>query len=311
MLGLLVLALTVVAGKTAVQSNTEPQDQGVVIRPTSTIHRGSHPSAAELVKRAFLLLASPHSISAKIQQDIHLFGTHLVGSGVYLEQSDGRLFLLRLETRIQLGEKACSFLDVSDGRYLWSYQKIREEEKLKRIDLLRVQQQAEELGELDNVIARGWHLQVGGLTKLIGALNAWFDFHTVQATSLHQLPAWRLAGRWKPKKLALLLPEQADAIEAGKPADLDGLPAHVPDHVVLLLGQDDYFPYQIEYRRQDSGDGSKHGAASSRTLVSILFHEVSSNVQLAHESFVYNPGELEPIDDTRSYLRRMTEPLAR
>jgi hypothetical protein len=237
---------------------------------------------------------------------VELFGKTLAGSGTYLEQRSAYGTMFRLEMRMHLVTGPSSFLQVCDGRYLWKYEKIHDTEQLKRTDLLRLDQALEEQGKTKHLDGIAWPHRMGGLPKLLAGLDRTFDFRLVEQTNLHHVKSWRLIGSWKPDLLGALLPGQSETIEAGKLADLRGLPPHLPYYVVLFLGQDDGFPYRIEYRRQDQLRTGAAGEAEDRTLVSILFHEVNLNLHVSADSFVYNPGDLEPVDDTKACIQRAT-----
>ena len=139
---------------------------------------------------------------------------------------------------------------------------------------------------------------LGGLSQVLRGLNRSFDFTTAEPGRLGQQPrpVWRLVGRWKPERLVKILPDQEKAVRQGR-ADLSRLPEHVPDRVVLMLGQEDEFPYRIEYRR----NGPQH----DRALVTMEFFRVHSPnpADIDHDRlFTYNPGDLEYSDRTRSLL---------
>jgi hypothetical protein len=301
--GLFGAVLTIILASDLVLSDPQPPSGGAREGITSTGPQEDSPRGDELLSWAILETERRNSLSALIRQEVDLFGRKAVGSGVYFQQRSGRELRFRMETRIQLGNESSSFLQICDGGHLWDYEKIDGEEKLKRIDLLRVRQGLEELDDTNPRAEAEWQFRLGGLPKLLRSLNTAFDFQSVDQTTLHQVRAWRLTGVWKPAKLALLLPDQVEAVQTGKPADLSKLAAHLPDHVVLFLGQEDGFPYQIEYRRKSQADGAR---PDSSTIVRILFYEVNFDVPIATESFVYRPGDLEPADDTRAFLQSLT-----
>ncbi len=263
-------------------------------------------SGQELLEHAILVLESRPSVSARIRHSVDLFGHRPVGSGLYLEQRSehGPLFRpFRLELRMQLGGEPSSVLHVCDGRYLWIYRKLGDGHSLGRIDVHRVAQALEESGDIGQVVGVGEWPGLGGLPRLLRGLHAAFDFPTVEETYLAgHLPVWRLRGRWKPERLAELLPGQKGAIEAGKTADLRELPPHLPDHVLLFLGRLDEFPCRIEYRR-DPGAGKGREASGGRSLVTMELFQVNLNAPIHPTRFIYSPGDLEFSDRTSQFLR--------
>ena len=83
----------------------------------------------------------------------------------------------------------------------------------------------------------------------------------------------------------------------------------MPDRVLLLVGQDDLFPYHIDFRRSVADDGSSLGASggstASRSLTTMELFEVQFNVPLDPMLFVYQSGSLEIDDRTDEYLSQM------
>ncbi len=280
--------------------------------PTEVVAEQSfQPMPRQVLEAAVRTLESRRSISAKIFQEVDLFDKRLIGSGVYLEQRAGypsgdHCPLMRLELRIQLGDKTSSLVQVCDGQYLWTYQKLLGRGVLHRLDVARAMQGLRQIGEMPRQDKAGALPGLGGLPKLLRGLHAAFDFYNAQRGMLKlqddSLPVWQLRGRWKPEMLVKVLPKQKKAIEAGKPADLSKLPEHLPDHVLLMLGHDDLFPYRIEYRRSVAEDDDRQ---SSRTLVTMQLFEVVIDVQIDPNKFHYNPGDLEFEDETEKFLESL------
>ena len=275
-----------------------PFDDGQTeVRARSTIN------GQELLEHAILTLESRPSVSAKIRQSVDLFGHKPVGSGVYLEQRSEGEPLLRLEMRMQLGSEPSSLLHVCDGRHLWGYRKIGEGETLSRIDVGRVAEALEESGRMHQIAKVGHWPGLGGLSRLLRGLHAAFDFNSVEETRLAgQLPVWRLRGEWKQARLAKLLPEE-DLAKKGKPVDFSRLPQHLPDHVLLLLGKTDEFPYRIEYRRRKPNGQEGEGSLGGRSVVTLELHQVNLNAPIHPTRFLYNPGDLEYSDETKHFIR--------
>lgn len=97
--------------------------------------------------------------------------------------------------------------------------------------------------------------------------------------------------------LMLLLPEQAQAIEGGKEADLDDLAAHVPHRVTLYLGQRDLFPYRIEYEHPDLPSG--------QPMLAMEFFEVRFDLPVDPERFTYRPSYRKVEDRTAQYIQQL------
>ena len=263
----------------------------------------SEPLAAEKLERAIAAIESYQSVTAKLRQRIDLFDQQLVGSGTYL-QGPAADHTFRLELRIQVGDRVSSLQHVSDGKTLWTYRQFFDEGKLTKVDLRRViAALSKQAGVTPGVGGTQW-LGLGGLPKLLRSLDEHFEFEELTEHRLGELPVWRLRGGWKTKHLAVLLPDQKTALEAGQPANLKKLRAELPDEVVLYLGRDDLFPYRIDYcRRSDGLASATLGEASSkRTLLTLEIFEVGLNVPLDASRFVYQPGATPVPDATGDYL---------
>jgi hypothetical protein len=263
--------------------------------------------AALLLQNAINALEEHNCISAKVRHEVELFDKHLVGTGIYLEQHRGQDRLLRLELRTQLGEQVSSLVQVCDGRYLWKHLNMPDEVRLTRIDVAQVSRVLCEKGKMPQNAGNDILPSLGGMPKLLISLQSAFDFTVAEQGywGKKKQPVWRLQGGWKQEEMLRLLPNQKSAIEKGDPPDLGKLPEYVPQQVVLLLGQDDLFPYRVEYRR---GSPEKTGHASepaSKAMVTIDLFEVVINVPIDPAQFIYNPGETEFTDRTGEFLQTL------
>jgi hypothetical protein len=148
--------------------------------------------------------------------------------------------------------------------------------------------------------------KLGGLPKLLGALERDFDFSAPQygRWGKHRHTVWRLQGTWKREHLLRLLPAQQAAIRNGTAPDLTKLPEHLPDQVVLILGFDDLFPYRIEYRRSQPADDEQTPPVSI-VLLGIEFYNVQFNLTFGRTQFIYEPGEVQFTDVTDSFLQSL------
>ncbi len=257
--------------------------------------------AQRILERAILNMEGRRSVSAQVRQSIDLFGKQPLGVGVYLEQRSESGLLFRLEMRIQAGTEPSSLTVVCDGPHLWSYRAFgkegAEEQTLERVDVLRVARALEDAGRMPRPGTIGDWPGLGGLDRLLRGIRGAFKFDTVEQIQLRQqMPVWRLCGEWRGTDGA----EDAGAAPA-KPLDLKSLPPQVPPRVAIYLGQEDLFPYRIEYL----GDGGSGPARSTKPLVTIDFYEVSLNVAIPPTRFIYKPGGLEYTDETKAFLRRM------
>ncbi len=259
-----------------------------------------------LVEAAAAALEANRSITAEISQEVDLFGKRLIGSGAYFEQAGEPDRLMRLELRLQLGNKTSSLVQVCDGKILWTYRELLGTGSLRKVDVAQVTKALKAAGKPGNHGGMGALPGLGGLPGLLRGLDGSFDFKSAQRGILKlrddRLPVWQLRGEWKPAKLAKVLPEQKKAIAAGEPPDLSKLPEQMPEYVLLMLGHDDLFPYRLEYHRTVR---SAEETGAGRPLVTMQFYEVVRNAPIARHRFQYSPGNLEFEDDTKQFLKSL------
>jgi len=261
----------------------------------------------DILADAIELLERRTAVSAKIRQKVDSFGKQLTGFGSYREQRFGANRLVRLELKLDLGGQTSSYLQVCDGRYLWTHRKLLDDGKLSRLDVARAKEgldQAERAGGSGRPdILPG----LGGLPKLLRGLHRSFLFTSAEAGHLgkEERPVWRLVGSWTEDRLVELLPRQKKAIRSGEPANLSKLPRHVPDQVVLMLGQADGFPYLIEYRRRMPTEETRPDDSPSRAMVTMELFDAVLDVPVEANHFTYNPGKLKFNDRTDKFLESL------
>ena len=228
-----------------------------------------------------------------------MFGHQITGEGRYYELRQGPIPRIHLELTVEIGSVSTSLVQVCNGTTFWTYRKLPDSgNRLSKIDAVRAITALEQAaGKLPReAIASSPGL--GGLGRLIRGLNARFEFTSVVADQLGGLPVWKLSGGWKPAQLVRLLPKQKDAIEKGRPPDLTRLPAHLPDSVTLFLGQDDCFPFRIDYLRSVP-------KSSPRRLIGLEFFELNFNGPIDSGQFLFTPSNLDVIDRTDEFIRSL------
>jgi hypothetical protein len=268
---------------------------------------GPTPDARRLLLAAIRELDAHDSISAQIRQEVDLFGHRLVGTGVYLQQRTGGVDRFRMELKLQLGDRPSSLVQVCDGQYLWVYRTLGDAPPLVRIDAQRVEEAMQGAGGLANTGSLGVMPSLGGIPKLLSSLDAWFEFtEAVPGRWGRQRQAvWRLTGRWKAGRLAQLLPEQKDAAAKGNLPEGTALPDYLPARAVLVLGQEDLFPYHLEYLRADGLAAGGGTESDAQPMVTMDLFEVNVNVPIDPGRFLYNPGETDFVDQTDAVLERL------
>ena len=129
-------------------------------------------------------------------------------------------------------------------------------------------------------------------------------------------PAWNQASsirfrcglpsaRWRPEAIAGVSKDLATAASREQPLNLKLLPPQLPEQVWLYVGQDDLFPYRIEYRRRTEGRRGDAARAEMLPMVTIEFYEVQLNAQINPREFVYEPGSTDVVDATDAYVKKL------
>lgn len=281
---------------------------GSILAQPSDKASAASPAGQGLVSQAAQRLWQQPSLEARLRQKIHLFGQQLVGTGQYLQkQSDGGP-LLRLELKVQIGEQLTSMQQVCDGRFLWVRRELPGGATLGRVDLDRIRTAVRKAGQEPLSDSTTNWMALGGLPRLLAGLDENFQFGPARPAELGDRPVWITEGEWKAEKLSEMLPDQKDAIAAGRPPDLTRLPPHLPTSVLVVLGQHDQIPYRIEYRRTvpgtETGEARESDGTANAVVVLELF-DVHLREDLQEQYFAYQPGNQEIADHTDLYLKNM------
>jgi hypothetical protein len=283
------------AGETSqtTAKSTEAQSAGVHSRiPSSN-------QATEILDRTIATFVEATSISTRLRHRIHLFEHELIGSGLYEQQGQGDQRRLRLELKIQLGDKLASQLQVADDRYLWTYQDTSTGPLITQLDLNRVET-AQRKAYGQSTLSSG-HFATGGLPKLLIGLRDNFVFTKVEGGYLGTSAVWALEGSWRPERLSVLLPDQQARLASGDTVDFNKQP-QLPERVVLFVTQETAFPQRIEFHRRTGGNGGDKNPEFA-PAVTIEFLDVRFNEPIDVRQFVYQPGRQPVADVTESYLQ--------
>jgi len=240
------------------------------------------------------------SVTAQIRQTVRLFGHEMVGSGSYLQQGQGDEKLLKMELRMQVGEQVASLQQISDGRFLWVRRELPGEQgdQLGRVHLRRIREAMDGKPQ----VATADVMAMGGVSRLLSAMHASFDFGKPELTQIGNTPVWQIDGHWNKGMLARLLPSQREVVLAGESPNLSELPVHVPDSIRIMLGRDDLFPYRVEFMRRPDGAG---GNQTESVIVQMEMFEVAFGTPIDPLQFTYKPDERAVRDLTDQYLVKL------
>ena len=289
----LTLAWSLVSGLLAVVSGQEPGSAG-----------------QQLVADAARRLDNETSIAADLRYRAQAFGHQVLGTGSYLQSGAGIGRQLRLELRMQVGDKPATLQEIRGPEYYWIRKGVPPSEPtLRRVDLVQLRRALRgepTLGE--EALPRGAWILLGGLPRLLTTLEQSFDFTAPRAEEVQlsgaggqpgQLPIWVVEGQWKPARLAVLTGSQSTA----------NLPEQMPDRVEIVLDRSDkilpLFPYRICYWRTPAKKKSDASASSARELLTLELFNVRRVGAIDPREFDYNPGEQEVLDLTTAYIQNL------
>jgi hypothetical protein len=74
----------------------------------------------------------------------------------------------------------------------------------------------------------------------------------------------------------------------GRPAHVSKQAQQAPDEVAIYVGQDELFPYRIEFLRRAEKGGAGEGGAKTVPIMQLVFFEVRLNAPIDAEQFKYD-----------------------
>ena len=291
------------------------------------------PAGDEQLLLAIARLEQRGSVTARIRQRASVGKLPFYGTGTYRQQGRGTRRHVRWLLQSQRDGVHATLLQVSDGRFLWVDRNLATGRDIERVDLWQLRRQASSTAsatqpdEPESVGSAPFTPQLttsyGGLPMLLESLRENFEFTAPRSFRLGDDPVVGMVGRWRPESLSAILTDTSQIEGSGLTAGVlrdqlaeyfatRRLPAHMPHHVLLLFGQEDLFPYLIDYRYSDDplADSSLAPAElfqlSSQPLSRLEFFDVSFDQTIDSGEFIYEPPpEPEWLDGTSRYVQQM------
>ena len=281
--------------------------------PTSPASTTVDQRGNDLVTQAVERLSAHTSVSAKLREEIDLYGQRLLATGSYL-QGPGPQHPFRLEIVAKSGERQSVVEHVCDGRLLWMFRRVNGKQSLTKVDLSSVGPALVATAPTQPPALVNFAL--GGLPKMLANLNAAFVFSAPQQSMMRGVPVWTLEGKWRPSALATLLPDKKDEILKGATPDFAKVADQLPETVTLTIAQSTLFPHRIEYRREQKHAGSlqprRFGKSiAAETMVAIELFDVALDTTIDSRQFVWSAGNLEAVEGSWEYagaLRTIRQP---
>ena len=260
--------------------------------------------AKKLLRNAVQAVTTESNLQASVRHKINLFDRQLVGTGHYSQFGEGPIKRLRLELKTQVGKATTSITQVCDGRHLWLRENFPDSVQLSRIDVRQVRSRLEQLPRTDKsnqsdlaITHWGANIAMGGLPRVLAAVEDSFNFSVVQRTTFEDVPVWVILGQWKP--------EVRDEIQSRFRVRRGNLMTHMPNEVRIVLGRDEqfqYFPREIKYLRVVEGVTGEIETAT--TLVTLQFYDYTRKVAMNRSQFDYQRGDQIVVDRTQAFLEK-------
>ncbi|CAN5757724.1 hypothetical protein BH23PLA1_BH23PLA1_40480 [soil metagenome] len=197
------------------------------------------PTEAEsLLDQAIIKLKQLETAQADLRQDVEMLGQQFAVVGRY-EKAPGRR--LRMELQVQgLPASSGNMKQVSDGKTLWDYFEILDQQYYSRLDLTQVFQKLDDpvFDELTRAVFMD-QLGMSGPDSLLQGLRQAARF--VQSPEVAELDGRAvhiLRGEWKDMSVM-------GAPSGPAPGPMALLPAYIPRLVEVWVGQEDGWPYKV------------------------------------------------------------------
>lgn len=239
------------------------------------------------------------SLSCRIRQTAVWDEQQLMGEGRYQAVGKGS-GQLKTTMSVATGEYHSDFLQISDGRLIWT--STGDGEPPRRVYLDRVRLAVSNMNlDLQNPSDASLYLAIGGQPELLRSLYMRYRWFKIFAGIDEQgMKVWQLVGTLRTEWPVPASYSRADSILLTTPPSPE-----VPTDVRLTLARDGripLFPYKVEYFRRRAGrDGVPGKLVPVATLV---YDQVVSPLTITPDQFEYQVlEEAERIEDeTNDYL---------
>ncbi len=296
------LVVTYVARRLKSDARSANRHPPVTNRATSPASGPALEDGNALVARAAEAVAQIENVSGQVRQRTQLFGRQLASVGKYRQWFDGRSLRFRFDLRTQVGRETAHFMQLGDGRFVWTRRELPSGKKLQRVDRKLLERELAVIRRSDrqptyplDVLALS-----NGLADVLDRLRWQFDFQPPENSTIgrEKLPVYVVRGGWNRAALRRHFPQIADNVLAGK---LRGFPETLPTHVELVLGRGGVlplFPYRISLLRKEH--------SGTVRLMDLEFFALSHEEPIRPDDFRYDPGG-QPIEDaTEEVLKRLS-----
>jgi hypothetical protein len=247
------------------------------------------------------------NITAKLRYESRFGDEPLMGAGNFWQLGTGPQRLTRWEMQTQFADKSASYVQVFDGRYLWTDRHLPSGRQVRRLDVGNLKARLRSSAGLSSTNPNGWEDLVGGaefrggLSQVLADLLRRYQFAAPRATELRGFALEALIGRWRPEQFAELCPIQGED---------QAWPAQLPHHVLVMVGRNNLFPYLIEFRRAEDADLMENlsGLQPARDpLTRYEIFEVRFADATDNTVFQFKPGDVDWSDETSLVFDRVNK----
>ncbi|QEG36700.1 hypothetical protein [Bythopirellula goksoeyrii] len=250
------------------------------------------------------------NVSARLRHQSRLADETQVGSGHFWQQGAGAQRRTRWEMQTQVAGENASYVQVYDGRYLWTDRHMPSGRQVHRLDVANLSsrlrtsfRQSANFAERESLI-RAAEFR-GGISQLLAELLTRYRFDPPRPTQLNGLAVNALLGRWRPEELAIM----SSTANAADP-DPATWPDQLPHHVLVLVGQSNLFPYVLEFRRASDAYVSETLSGlkpTSDPLVRYEIFEVHFADAIDATVLQFKPGDVDWSDETTLVFEKLSQ----
>ncbi len=280
------------------EKETKERRTGPAVSSGALVGGSSDLDPEVVIRRAIWQAVWGEPVSARVRQRIAMYGRELVGVGSYHHAGEGSA-KVKWQMRLAAGDAVTNFLQISDGRLLWTSQQVNETIELSRLDLGRIREQIGPVrqSDLSNPLL-AMELAIGGQAELLRNVYHRYRWDSAIPTKIDQYPVWILSGEIR--QTAPIPSARAPIDQAMLQPSVSGL---LPQRVRLAIGRTEqfpFFPHRIEYFRQKV----EKNQVTWEMVNSVEFFEVSKPKELGAEIFQYEVRDSVELiqDDTVKYL---------
>ena len=273
------------------QANAQVETDPASRNESSKADQRTGEFAQKLLSDAIVQLDRHKSVRTKLRHRVNLFDHQLFGSGIYLQQQQR----FRMEMGVEIASGTKNFVQIGDGRFIWSYQQDKQQPTLSYVDLWRVKDEllAEEMQHVD-ASTRALALS-GGLPRLLRALQTYFEITAIGEAKIGDVAIWRIHGRQRPAGA----PDQVNLLDGIFPVQESE--AGTVLESAIDLGKEDLFPYRIDLSRRDMNSPQK----PAQSVAVLEFSEVVFNGLVEATQFI-RPPEFPETDATDAFLSKFS-----